>query len=134
MAGAKVRIHDARDSKWRSAREAATPEVLALLSEGELSSEIYVHERGTEDSPRLSEVRFPPHAAVEVHSHDEDEIIYIVKGELRLGQRPLGPGSSLFVSGGTFYSFSAGPAGVQFLNFRPRKDGSYNLPPPRSRP
>ena len=54
-----------------------------------------------------------------VHSHTQDEIIYVIEGNLRLGKRTLGPGSVLLIQRDTQYQFQAGEDGVQFLNTRP---------------
>lgn len=74
---------------------------------------------------QLFEVTSRPNLEVPVHAHKEDEIIYIVSGELRLGGRTLVAGDSAFIAGMTLYSFDAGPEGVRFLNFRGRQDYTY---------
>lgn len=53
-----------------------------------------------------------------VHCHSEDEIIFVVEGDLRLGDRLYGPGAALAIAAGGFYSFSPGPDGLRFVNFR----------------
>jgi quercetin dioxygenase-like cupin family protein len=53
-----------------------------------------------------------------VHCHSEDEIIFVVDGELRLGERLYGPGTALAIAADAFYSFSPGPEGLRFVNFR----------------
>jgi hypothetical protein len=55
---------------------------------------------------------------VAVHSHSEDEIIFVRDGELRVGRRTYGPGAALSVAANTKYGFQAGPAGLSFVNFR----------------
>lgn len=105
------------------------PDDLALkLSAGELDSEIRSHHRGSAERLQLFEVRAPAGAAFNAHSHDEDEIILVVEGELHAGSHVLGPGASMYVPGGTVYSFRAGPAGLRFFNFRPRLDATYRTP------
>lgn len=52
------------------------------------------------------------------HTHSADEIIYVLEGNMRLGRRLLGPGTSLCIGGGTRYAQSAGPGGCTFLNYR----------------
>jgi quercetin dioxygenase-like cupin family protein len=123
----KIAIHESRHAQWRRGRELAPPEDLARIPDPELDSLVNVHRMGDEASPQLLEIRMEPNTRIGVHSHDEDEIIYIVEGELRVGDKALDPGSSLFVAGGAFYSFTAGPEGVRFLNFRPRRDLTYNV-------
>jgi hypothetical protein len=55
---------------------------------------------------------------VAVHSHTEDEIIFVREGELRVGHRAYGPGAALAIAANTKYGFQVGPAGLSFVNFR----------------
>ena len=55
---------------------------------------------------------------VAVHSHSEDEIIFVRDGELRVGNRAYGPGTALAIAANTKYGFDVGPAGLSFVNFR----------------
>jgi quercetin dioxygenase-like cupin family protein len=80
------------------------------------------HHPGSDDELQLFEVRFPPETEITPHAHDEDEIIYVLDGELHLGARTLLPGMSVYIPGRTLYGFRAGSEGVRFLNFRPRED------------
>jgi hypothetical protein len=40
----------------------------------------------------------------------------------------VGPGTSIYIDGGTFYGFTAGEHGVHFLNFRSHLDNTFHLP------
>lgn len=52
------------------------------------------------------------------HSHSADELIHVVVGEIHVGRRVLGAGSTLAVARDRRYAFrTPGPFG--FLNFRP---------------
>lgn len=55
---------------------------------------------------------------VAVHSHSEDEIIFVRDGELRVGSRAYGPGTALAIAADTKYGFDVGPTGLSFVNFR----------------
>jgi hypothetical protein len=77
---------------------------------------------GGKDELHLFEVRLPPNSKVDLHAHQEDEIIHVVTGQISVGNRVLGPGDSVFVAGMTLYGFEAGPEGVSYLNFRKRRD------------
>jgi hypothetical protein len=55
---------------------------------------------------------------VPVHSHTEDEIIFVRAGAMRLGNRLYGPGTALAIAADTKYGFKAGPEGLSFVNFR----------------
>lgn len=73
----------------------------------------------------LHENQFPPAEPLDeeqqkrgIHSHSEDEIIFVIDGEMRLGNKPAGPGTALAIAAETLYSFSPGPEGLSFINFR----------------
>lgn len=63
---------------------------------------------------------FGPNFALFRHCHAAygDCLYYIIAGELRMGERRLGPGSGMFVPNYHPYRFTAGPAGVELLEFR----------------
>lgn len=122
---AKISIQDVRDAQWRTGRSMAPPDAQRTISDEELDSLINVHQPGGDATPQLLEIKMQPNVTIGVHAHDESEIIYVVAGEMRLGTRTLGPGSSVAIEGGAFYSFSAGPEGLRFVNFRPRRDFSF---------
>jgi hypothetical protein len=56
--------------------------------------------------------------AVPLHSHSEDEIIFVTAGEIRLGNRRYGPGTALAIAANTIYGFDAAPEGLSLINFR----------------
>jgi hypothetical protein len=53
-----------------------------------------------------------------VHSHSEDEVIFVIDGQMRLGGRLYGPGTAIAIAADTLYSFGIGPEGLKFINFR----------------
>ena len=53
-----------------------------------------------------------------VHSHSEDEVIFVHTGSIRLGNRIYGPGTALAIAADTKYGFFSGPDGLGFVNFR----------------
>lgn len=54
------------------------------------------------------------------HSHPKfgDCLYYVVAGEIRMGKQVLKPGSTFFLPNGQPYKYTAGPAGVELLEFR----------------
>jgi len=58
---------------------------------------------------------------VDLHSHTEDEVIFVLEGELLAGPRKLGPGSALSVAKNIVYSFTVGKGGLRFINYRPSR-------------
>jgi hypothetical protein len=77
----------------------------------------------------LHENRFPAQSVAStdpkagVHSHDENEIIFVTEGRMRLGNKLVGPGTALAIAAGTMYSFLPGPDGLTFVNFRAGRPG-----------
>ncbi len=61
----------------------------------------------------------PPGRVVPPHSHTQDEVIFIVEGDLEISGRSRGPGTVVYMEKGTEYGFTAGQHGVRFLNVRP---------------
>jgi quercetin dioxygenase-like cupin family protein len=53
------------------------------------------------------------------HSHDSDCLYYVIAGQLRLGNRALGPGDGFFVPADHPYSVTAGDDGAELLEIRP---------------
>ena len=64
-----------------------------------------------------------PDKLIPAHSHDQDEVIFIVEGELTIGDGTHGPGTVIFIERNTEYSFTTGKKGLKFLNIRPGKAG-----------
>jgi hypothetical protein len=95
------------------------------LGEGELATAVRVFHPGGPDTLQLFEVNVEPDGVIEQHAHQEDEIIFVLEGELHLGRRVLSPGCSVHIPGLTLYTFRAGPNGLRFLNFRGRQDTTY---------
>jgi quercetin dioxygenase-like cupin family protein len=52
------------------------------------------------------------------HTHNCDCLYYIIGGSLRIGQEELGPGDGFFVGRDVPYTYKAGDAGVEVLEFR----------------
>ncbi len=53
-----------------------------------------------------------------VHSHSQDELIHVLRGEIRLGSLVAGPGATVFIAADQPYHFRSGPEGFAFLNYR----------------
>lgn len=123
MARAPIRIHEDSSTEWIVIRDVnRNPED---HPDKYLDSSYRVHEQGSEESLQLLEGNYLPDTVVDVHAHLHDEIVYVVAGEMVVGNKALKPGSSIFVAANTLYSFKAGPNGLRFLNFRAVEDRSY---------
>ena len=85
--------------------------------------EIWLHENHFPGTSAPS----PEDQARGVHSHSEDEIIFVTDGEMRLGNRLYGPGMALAIAADTLYSFTPGPEGLSFVNFRAGTPGDIRF-------
>jgi len=113
---AKIEFSDPETEPFRRVGDFVSDEMGAKLAPGELDSEVRSHHPGDADRLQMFEVRAAADAAFNAHSHDEDEIILVVEGELHAGSHVVGPGGSMYVDGGTVYAFRAGPEGLRFLS------------------
>jgi quercetin dioxygenase-like cupin family protein len=97
----------------------------SVYGEGELRAHNRMHHVGSATELQLFEVQIEADDRFQPHAHEHDEIIFVLEGELRLGNRVVAPGSSVYIPARTLYTLSAGPEGVRFLNFRAAQDLSY---------
>ncbi len=61
------------------------------------------------------------------HSHDVDCLYCVIAGSLTLGRDTLGSGDGFFIGAGTPYTYTAGPDGVELLEFRTREQFDIRL-------
>jgi len=122
---ARIEFSGPEVQPFRRVGDFVTDEMAVKLAPGELESEVRSHHPGADDRLQMFEVKAAAGAEFNAHSHDEDEIILVVEGELHAGSQVVGPGGSMYVPGGTVYAFRAGPEGLRFFNFRPRLDATY---------
>lgn len=61
---------------------------------------------------------FGPNYVLPRHSHSADCLYFVVSGEAHLGSRVIPAGAGFFVPAGAPYAYSAGPEGIQIIEFR----------------
>jgi hypothetical protein len=61
---------------------------------------------------------YVPDSHTALHSHSEDEVIFVTAGSMRLGAQLHGAGSAVAIHAETKYKFDVGPDGLSFVNFR----------------
>ena len=110
---------------WQTVADAVAPAVAARMSTAEREADVRILHAGGDNGLQLFEARIAANAEISLHAHAEDEIIYILEGELLIGRQRLGPGASVFVAGNTLYGFRSGTNGLRFLNFRGRGNTSF---------
>jgi hypothetical protein len=59
-----------------------------------------------------------PNFTIPRHAHPIDQLVFVLEGELRQGNRHLGPGSGYFTPAGSPYSVTSGPDGVTYVEIR----------------
>src|SRR5687767_5843558 len=91
---AKIRIREPKDCPMVTSREfleqkGFSPEQIAEFDDDVLETKMRIFHEGSESAPQLFETQVPPNAVAAVHCHEEDEIMYILDGEMLLGNRAL---------------------------------------------
>ena len=75
-------------------------------------------QQGGEDGMSLVWSWFGPGFPLPRHSHSADCLYYVVKGEARLGNKVVPAGEGFFVPADAPYAYTAGPEGIEILEFR----------------
>ena len=114
----RIAIVHAQDVSRQRVRDAYPSSQTQSFTEGELDAETATYFPRGGESLELFEATFPPDAEIRPHAHAASEVVYVTKGEIRLGSQVCPVGSAIFIEGMTLYSFRAGPEGVTFVNFR----------------
>ncbi len=68
--------------------------------------------------PWVSVAGLEPGYTVSPHSHTADEVIIILEGSMRVGDKECNAGSILYVEKNTPYGLTVGPKGCKFINVR----------------
>lgn len=70
---------------------------------------------------------FKPNFILPKHSHNADCAYYVISGEAHLGNQVLRAGDGFFVPAGGNYQYSAGPEGVEVMEFRTAAEFNMRL-------
>ena len=122
---AAVRFFDPAGTEFMKPVDVYPDSLKERLTEAEVADTSVRLHHGLPGTLQLFEIRLEPNLQITTHAHADDEIIAIVEGELHVGRRVCGPGSSIFIPGNTLYGFTAGAEGCRYLNFRAQADSSY---------
>jgi quercetin dioxygenase-like cupin family protein len=122
---AAIRFFDPDAAAFLQAADVYPDSLKQQLSAAEVADTAVRLHQGLPGKLQLFEIRLEPGLEVRTHAHADDEIVYVVDGELHVGRRVCGPGSSMFIPGNTLYGFRAGPDGCRYLNFRAQADSTY---------
>ena len=75
----------------------------------------------------LTHARFRADLLLPRHSHDAHCAYYVLEGEAHLGSTILRKGDSFIVPKDDFYTYRAGPEGVEILEFRSQTDFHFRF-------
>jgi quercetin dioxygenase-like cupin family protein len=89
---------------------------LALLAAGQRVTVLF--KSAGPDGYSLVHAKFGPGFRLPRHSHSADCLYYVTAGEAHMGSRVLTAGDGFFITSDTPYAYSAGPEGVEVLEFR----------------
>ena len=114
------------DLSFSRVKDFVPQEFLNLLSESDREAQIAMHFTG-QGGLALMEIIEDPNGSATLHSHDQEEIFYVLEGELLFGKRVCKAGDSINIKAGTQYTFKTGAQGCRYLKFTASADNSFNL-------
>lgn len=112
---------------FRKVSDFAPDSLLNLLSESDRHTEMGHHFDGEDGGLALMEVVETPGGQSTLHSHDKEEIFYVVEGELIFGKRVCKAGDSINIKAGVQYTFKVGSDGCRYLKFTATADHSFHI-------
>lgn len=124
-----------RSMQFFSADDAPSLDADGMMSMPEINPEIYqtYDMSGLSDGQRVTvlykgdgpnafslvRVQFAPGFRLPRHSHSADCLYVVVRGEAHMGNsRVLKPGDGFFIEADAPYTYTAGPEGIELLEFR----------------
>jgi hypothetical protein len=122
---AAIKFFDPADTAFMKPVDVYPDSLKERLTDAEVADTSVRLHHGIPGKLQLFEIRLEPGLEITTHAHADDEIIAVVEGELHVGRRVCGPGTSIFVPGHTLYGFTAGDTGCTYLNFRAQADSTY---------
>ena len=98
------------EAPWRYGKE---------RQEGEARDESWRFLGSFEEGPWVSIIERPAGLVVKPHSHNQDELVFILEGGFTLGDGTwCGPGQLISIPANQLYGFTVGPDGVKWLMTR----------------
>jgi quercetin dioxygenase-like cupin family protein len=122
---AAIKFFDPADTGFMKPADVYPDSLKQQLTAAEVADTSIRLHHGLPGTLQLFEIRLEPGLEITTHAHADDEIIAVVEGELHVGRRICGPGTSIFIPGNTLYGFTAGADGCRYLNFRAQADSTY---------
>ena len=108
-----------RPPEMDDAGREAVPELYA--GAGTVTKLLYGDPDGPDDGGMsLTWARFGANFPLPRHSHNVDCVYYIIAGSVQMGNQTLGAGDGFFAGADAPYGYTAGPDGVELVEFRPK--------------
>jgi quercetin dioxygenase-like cupin family protein len=93
----KISIRHQRDIPTYVAKDRMSPERDAQMTSGEVNSVVTRYYPNDGETLNFFQVEVEPNGEVGAHAHTAAEVIYVVRGELRLGAQTAEPGTAIFI-------------------------------------
>ena len=106
------------ESLHRNSLDADMADKLRQLSEVQGPGAVETQELFVGHGMNLSSAWFKSGYPLLLHSHDADCLYYVVSGSLKMGTEEIEAGEGFLVPANTPYTYTAGPEGVEVLEFR----------------
>jgi quercetin dioxygenase-like cupin family protein len=106
-----ITVVDVEGREWQTAPHSWSGKV----REGEPDVRFKPFSTGSDRVPTGQLVEYEAGHLESPHSHAEDEILYLLSGELTIGDTALSPGMLVHIDGGTEYGPLRTQRGCQFL-------------------
>lgn len=103
-------VHDA-DCEWQQ----ASPAWQAKYAEDDRGLRFKRLMASAPNMPNMQRTEYLPHHREPPHSHPEDEVLFVLSGELFFGREKLGFGDALYVARDTTYSLRTEGEGASFV-------------------
>jgi uncharacterized cupin superfamily protein len=120
-----IRFFDPAETEFMKPVDVYPDSLKERLTAAEVADTSIRLHHGLPGKLQLFEIFLEPGLEISTHAHADDEIVVVTEGELQIGRRVCGPGSSFFIPGDTLYGFRAGTEGCRYLNFRAQADSTY---------
>jgi len=105
---------DTNDLDWQEVPESWEGKAAA----GEAGVRFKRFESGSPAVPVAMVIEFEPNHHEREHSHPEDELFFVLKGEIRVSGRRAVAGTLFFITAGTQYAVDTGAEGALYLKLQ----------------
>lgn len=120
-----IEFFHSKDAPFRTVSAFAPENMLDAMTDSDKHTKVKTHFPGNEAKLSLMEINETPNGQATLHSHAQEEIFYVLEGEMRFGQHVCKAGDSINIAANTQYTFKTGPEGCRYLKFTASADHSF---------